>query len=111
MMKHPISANFLYWLVKRARKYKLWITTITQDIEDFVKSEYWKPIISNSAIQILLRQSPASIKSLDSILWLSEAEKQLLVSAWVGEWLFFAWNQHIWIKILASPYEKEFIQT
>lgn len=111
MMKHNISANFLYWLVKRARKYKLWITTITQDIEDFVKSEYWKPIVSNSAIQILLKQSPASIKALDKILWLSDAEKQLLVSSWVWEWLFFAWNQHIAIKILASPYEKDFIET
>ena len=111
MMKHNISASFLYWLVKRARKYKLGITTITQDIEDFMKSEYGKPIVSNSSIQILLRQSPASIKVLDNVLGLSEAEKQLLVSAWVWEWLFFAWNQHIAIKILASPYEKEFIET
>jgi type IV secretory pathway VirB4 component len=68
MMKHNISASFLYGLVKRARKYKLGITTITQDIEDFMKSEYGKPIVSNSSIQILLRQSPASIKVLDKVL-------------------------------------------
>ncbi len=111
MMKHNISANFLYGLIKRARKYKLWVTTITQDIEDFIRSEYGKPIISNSSIQILLKQSPASIKSLQQILWLSDAEKQLLVASWVWEGLFFAGNQHIAIKILASPYEKEFIQT
>jgi len=103
MMKHDISANFLYWLIKRARKYWLWVTTITQDIEDFINSSYWKPIVSNSSLQILLRQSTASIKSLERIIWLSEAEKQLLVSAKVWEGLFFAWNQHLAIQILASP--------
>ncbi len=111
MMKHDVSANFLYGLIKRARKYWLGVTTITQDIEDFVNSPYWKPIVSNSAMQILLRQSPASIKALDRILWLSEAEKQVLVASKVWEWLFFAGNQHIAIQILASPYEKEFITT
>lgn len=111
MMQHDISASFLFWLIKRARKYWLWVTTISQDIEDFVKSKYWKPIVSNSSMQILLKQSPVSIKSLDTIYWLSEAEKTKLVASNIWEWLFFAWNQHVAIKILASPYEKDFIST
>lgn len=111
MMQNDVSASFLFGLIKRARKYWLWITTITQDVEDFVKSNYWKPIVSNSSMQILLKQSTSSIKSLDSIFWLSEAEKQKLVSSNIWEWLFFAWNQHVAVKILASPYEKDFITT
>ncbi|MEI7478173.1 MAG: hypothetical protein WCJ81_06935 [bacterium] len=67
MMKHEISANFLFGMVKRARKYGLGITTIAQDIEDFANSQYGKPIISNSAIQLLLKQSTSSIKVLDSL--------------------------------------------
>lgn len=111
MLRHPTSAEFLFWLIKRARKYWVWITTISQDIEDFVRSEYWKPIISNSALQILLKQSTTSIKSLDSLLWLSDMEERRLVSCWIWEWLIFAWSQHIWVKILASPQEQAFIST
>jgi hypothetical protein len=101
----------LFGLIKRARKYGVWITTISQDIEDFIKSEYGKPIISNSALQILLKQSTTSIKSLNSLLWLSEAEQRRLVSCGVWEWLIFAGPQHVWIKVLASPQEKAFITT
>lgn len=111
MMQHDMSANFLFWLIKRARKYWLWVTTISQDVEDFVKSSYWKPIVANSAVNVLLKQSTSSIKSLDSVFWLSEAEKQKLVACNIWEWLFFAWNQHIAMKVLASPYEKDFIET
>jgi conjugal transfer ATP-binding protein TraC len=111
MMKHEISAQFLFGMVKRARKYGLGITTISQDIEDFVNSQYGKPIITNSAMQLLLKQSTASIKTLDALIGLSEAEKQRLVSAGIGEWLMFAWPQHVAIKIIASPQEKEFITT
>lgn len=111
MLQNDISANFLFWLTKRARKYWLWITTISQDIEDFVRSEYGKPIISNSSLQILLKQSTTSIKSLNTLLWLSEAEQQRLVSSGIWEWLMFAGNQHIALKIIASPMEKEFITT
>ncbi len=111
LLQHETSANFLFWLTKRARKYWLWITTISQDIEDFVKSKYWKPIISNSAFQILLKQSTTSIKSLKDLFWLSEAEQKRLVSSWVWEWLIFAGPSHIAVKILASPTEKEFITT
>jgi len=111
LLQHEVSANYLFGLTKRARKYWLWITTISQDIEDFIKSKYWKPIISNSAFQVLLKQSTTSIKSLNDLLWLSEAEQQRLISAWVWEWLIFAWPQHIAVKILASPEERAFITT
>ncbi len=81
MMHEDIAANFLYQLVKRARKYGLGVTTITQDVEDFVNSEYGKPIVSNAALQLLLKQSTSSIKSLEKVFGLSEAEKQKLVSS------------------------------
>ncbi len=111
MLQNDVSANFMFSMTKRARKYWLWITTISQDIEDFVRSPYGKPIVSNSSIQILLKQSTTSIKSLNQLLWLSEAEQQKLISCWIWEWLIFAWNQHIAIKIVASPTEKEMITT
>lgn len=111
MMKEEMSASFLYGLIKRARKYKLWVTTITQDVEDFLKSPYGKPIVSNAAMQLLLKQSTSSIKSLDEAFDLSEAEKNMLVSANIWEWLLFAGQQHVWIKILASWYEQDFIST
>jgi len=111
LLQHETSANFLFGLVKRARKYGLGVTTISQDIEDFVKSKYGKPIISNSGLQLLLKQSTTSIKSLTDLLGLSEAEQQRLISAGVWEWLIFAGTQHIGVKILASPSEKIFIDT
>ena len=111
MLQNDVSANFMFSMTKRARKYWLWITTISQDIEDFVRSPYGKPIVSNSAIQILLKQSTTSIKSLNQLLGLSEAEQQKLISCGVWEWLIFAGNQHIAIKVLASPTEKELITT
>lgn len=111
MMQHKVAANFLYQLIKRARKYGLWVTTITQDVEDFMKSDYWKPIVSNASFQILLKQSTASIQVLEKVFGLSEAEKQHLVSANIWEWLLFAWNQHVAVKILASPKETDFIST
>lgn len=111
MLQNDVSANFMFSMTKRARKYWLWITTISQDIEDFVRSPYWKPIVSNASVQILLKQSTTSIKSLNQLLWLSEAEQQKLISCWIWEWLIFAWNQHIALKIVASPAEKELITT
>jgi len=111
MMQNDVSAEFLYGIIKRARKYGLWVTTITQDVDDFLKSSYGKPIITNSALQVLLKQSTASIKSLESVFWLSEAEKEKLVSSNIGEWLFFAGSQHVAVKILASDYEKSFISS
>ena len=111
MLQNDVSANFMFSMTKRARKYWLWITTISQDIEDFVRSPYGKPIVSNSSVQILLKQSTTSIKSLNQLLWLSEAEQQKLISCGVWEWLIFAGNQHVAIKIVASPTEKQLITT
>ena len=111
LLQNEISANFLYGLTKRARKYGVGITTISQDIEDFVRSKYGKPIISNSALQILLKQSTTSIKALNTLLWLSATEQQRLVSAGIGEWLIFASSQHVGVKILSSSSEKNFITT
>ena len=111
MMQHNMSANFLFGLIKRARKYWLGVTTITQDVEDFVKSPFGKPIVSNSSMQLLLKQSTVSIKSLAEVFSLSEAEKQKLVASNVWEWLLFAWAQHVAVKIMPSPDEKEFITT
>jgi type IV secretory pathway VirB4 component len=91
MLQNEISANFLFWLIKRARKYWLWITTISQDIEDFIRSPFGKPIVSNSSLQILLKQSVTSIKSLNQLLGLSESEQQRLISVGVWEWLMFVW--------------------
>lgn len=85
LMQQDSSANFMYSIIKRARKYGLGITTISQDVEDFVKSKYGKPIISNSAMQILLKQSTSSIKSLDKLFGLSDSEQQKLVSSGIGE--------------------------
>lgn len=85
LLQNDISANFLYGLTKRARKYKLGITTITQDVEDLMRSPYGKPIVSNASMQLLLKQSTASIKTLDEIVGLSEAEKQRLVASSIGE--------------------------
>ena len=111
MLQHETSAEFLFGLIKRARKYGLGITTISQDIEDFVRSKYGKPILSNSSLQILLKQSTTSIKSLNDLLGLSEAEQRRLVACGIGEWLIFAGQQHVAVKILASPSEKDFITT
>ena len=90
VMQHEDSAKFLFGLVKRARKYNLWITTITQDVEDFVNSAYGKPILTNSSVQLLLKQSSASIDVLENIYKLTGQEKHILLNAAVWQWLFFA---------------------
>jgi len=105
LMKHPDSALFLYGIAKRARKYFLGLTTITQDVEDFLGSEYGKPIITNSSLQILLKQSPAAIDKIAEVFYLSEGEKQLLLSAAIGEGLFFAGSSHVAIKVVSSKEE------
>jgi type IV secretory pathway VirB4 component len=105
LMKHPDSASFLYGLCKRARKYYLGVTTITQDVEDFVATDHGKAIINNSSLQILLKQSPAAIDKLTQIFYLSGGEKHYLLSANVGEGLFFAGSSHVAMQIIASPEE------
>jgi len=111
LMKYPDSASFLFGLVKRARKYYLGVTTITQDVEDLLKSEYGKPIITNSSIQLLLKQSPTSIGAIAGAFNLTEGEKMLLLEANVGEGLFFAGLKHVAIKIVASYTEDQIITT
>ena len=111
IMQHDDSAKFLYGLVKRARKYNLWITTITQDVEDFIASPFWKPIVTNSSMQLLLKQSSASIDVLQNVFKLTEQEKYILLNAAVGQWLFFAGTEHVWIQVVASYYEEQVVTT
>ena len=111
IMQHDDSAKFLFGLVKRARKYNLWITTITQDVEDFAASKFGKPIITNSSIQVLLKQSSASIDSLQNIFKLTEQEKYILLNSAVGQWLFFAWAEHVGIQVVASFYEEQIVSS
>ncbi|MEW6617468.1 MAG: VirB4-like conjugal transfer ATPase, CD1110 family [Patescibacteria group bacterium] len=111
MMKYKDSASFLFGLVKRARKYYLGVTTITQDVEDFLKSEYGKPIVTNSSIQLLLKQSPSSIDAVTQAFDLTSGEQSLLLEAGVGEGLFFAGLKHVAIKIIASYTEDQIITT
>lgn len=111
LMQHEDSARFLYGIVKRARKYFLGITTITQDVEDFVNSPYGKPIITNSALQILLKQSPTAVDNLQKLFYLTDGEKYVLLNCGVGQGIFFAGNKHVAIQIIASPKETEIIST
>lgn len=109
MMKNPDSAAFLTEMAKRARKYFLGVTTITQDVEDFLAEDRGKEIISNSSIQILLKQAPSSIDKIGEVFYLSEGEKRLLLSAGVGQGLFFAGPTHVAMKVVASPEEHALI--
>lgn len=111
LMQYEDSARFLYGLVKRARKYYLGITTITQDVEDFVESDFGKPIITNSSMQLLLKQSTSAIDRLTEIFNLTEGEKYLLLNAGVGQGLFFAGLKHVAIQIIASYNEDKIITT
>jgi hypothetical protein len=111
LMQHEDSARFLYGLIKRARKYFLGITTITQDVEDFVNSPYGKPIITNAALQILLKQSASAVDNLQKLFYLTDGEKYLLLNSDVGQGLFFAGNKHVAIQIVASPQEEKLITT
>ncbi len=111
IMQYEDSAKFLFGLVKRARKYNLAITTITQDVEDFMQNTHGKAIVTNSSIQLLLKQSPASIDILQDIFKLTEQEKYILLNATVGTGLFFAGGEHVGIQILASFFEQQVIDT
>ncbi|KKT97151.1 MAG: Type IV secretory pathway VirB4 component-like protein, partial [Microgenomates group bacterium GW2011_GWB1_45_17] len=111
LMRQPDSAAFLYGIAKRARKYFLGLTTITQDVEDFLGTDYGKAIVTNSSIQILMKQSPAAIDKVAQTFYLSEGEKHLLLSSEVGEGLFFAGNNHVAIRVVASPDEHKLITT
>lgn len=111
LMKYPDSAQFLYGLAKRARKYYLGVTTITQDVSDFLRTDFGKAIITNSSIQILLKQHPAAVDQVAEVFYLSEGEKQLLLAADIGEGIFFAGKNHVAIRVIASPEEHKLITT
>jgi type IV secretory pathway VirB4 component len=109
MMKSPDTASFLLSLAKRGRKYFLGLATITQDVDDFMRSEYGAPIVQNSSIQVLLKQSPSSIDRLQEVFKLTDEEKYLLLESDVGEGIFFAGLKHVAIKIIASYTEDQII--
>ncbi|MFA6269665.1 MAG: DUF87 domain-containing protein [Candidatus Paceibacterota bacterium] len=109
MMRSEDTASFLLSLAKRGRKYYLGLATITQDVDDFLKSPYGTPIISNSSIQILLKQSPTVIDRLQQVFNLTDEEKYLLLESGVGEGIFFAGLKHVAIKIIASYTEDQII--
>lgn len=109
MMKYEDSASFVYSIAKRARKYYLGLTTATQDVEDFLTNDYGKAVLTNSSIQILLKQGGAEIEAMGETFFLSEGEKTLLLAAEVGEGLFFAGQNHVAIRIFAAPFEHELI--
>lgn len=111
LMNNPDGASFLFGTVKRARKYWLGVTTITQDVGDFMQSDYGKPIVTNSALLMLMKQSPATIEVVKKTFNLTEEEKMLLLETPVGEGIFFAGLKHILIKILASYTEDQIITT
>jgi type IV secretory pathway VirB4 component len=109
MMKSEDTASFLYGIAKRGRKYYLGLATITQDVGDFLQSPYGKAMLTNSSIQILLRQSPTSIDLVQETFKLSDEEKYLLLESDVGEGIFFAGLKHVAIKVIASYTEDQII--
>jgi len=111
IMQHGDGASFLFGIAKRARKYWLGVTTITQDVNDFMKSDYGQPIITNSSLQLLMKQSPATIDVVQRTFNLSEEEKYLLLETPVGEGIFFAGQKHVAIRVVASYTEDQIITT
>lgn len=111
MMRYPDTAQFLWSVVKRSRKYYLGLTTITQDVEDFLAQDIGKAIVTNSALRVLLKQSPAAIDKIGDLFYLSQGERQLLLAANVGEGIFFAGPHHAPIRVVASPDEYKLITT
>jgi type IV secretory pathway VirB4 component len=109
LMQHEDSAKFIYALVKRCRKYYLGVTTITQDVNDFLISPYGQAIVTNSSLQLLLKQSSAAIDLVQKTFVLTEGEKYLLLECGVGEGIFFAGNKHAAIKVVASYTEDQLI--
>jgi type IV secretory pathway VirB4 component len=110
-MKHPDSAAFIYSMVKRARKYYLGVTTITQDVEDFLHNDFGKAIVTNSSIQFLMKQSTAAMDVLTEVFHLSEGERRLLVASDVGEGIFFAGQNHVALRVVASDEEHVVVTT
>ena len=110
-MQHQDTAAFMHSMAKRARKYYLGVTTITQDVQDFMNNQYGRAIVTNASVQLLLKQSSAAIPILAETFYLSEGEQRLLMAADVGEGLFFAGQNHVAMRIIASPEEHVVITT
>ena len=111
LMKYDDSANFLFSLAKRARKYYLGLTTISQDVEDFMGSKMGRAIVSNSSMQLLLKQSSSAVDVLSDVFKLTEEERKRLSNFPVGQGLFFAGQNHVHIQIIASDTEHQLIST
>lgn len=111
LMRYPDSASFLHSLAKRARKYFLGLTTITQDVEDFMSDKMGRAIVTNSSMQFLLKQSVSAVDVLANVFRLTEEEKRRLSSFPVGEGLFFAGQSHVHVQIVASPTERALVDT
>ncbi len=111
LMKYEDSANFMFSLAKRARKYNLGITTISQDVEDFIGSRMGRAIVANASMQLLLKQSPTAVDLLADVFKLTSEEKKRLSQFPVGQGLFFAGQNHVHIQIIASPTESGLIST
>lgn len=111
LMQHEDSANFLFSLAKRARKYYLGLTTITQDVEDFMSSKMGRAIVNNSSMQLLLKQNASAVDVLSDVFKLTEEEKRRLANFPVGQGLFFAGPNHVHIQVIASETEESLITT
>ncbi|MGB4420671.1 MAG: DUF87 domain-containing protein [Candidatus Saccharimonadales bacterium] len=111
LMKYDDSANFMFSLAKRGRKYYLGLTTVTQDVEDFMGSKMGRAIVANSSMQILLKQSPSAVDVLSDVFKLTEEETKRLANFPIGQGLLFAGQNHVHIQIEASPTEKRLVDT
>ena len=111
LMKYDDSANFLFSLAKRARKYALGLTTITQDVEDFMGSKMGRAIVANSSMQLLLKQSSSAVDVLSDVFKLTEEERKRLANFPVGQGLFFAGQNHVHIQIVPSETEQQLVST
>lgn len=111
LMQYEDSARFVFALVKRCRKYFLGITTITQDVNDFLRSPYGQAIVNNSSLQLLMKQSPSAVDLVQKTFNLTDGEKFLLLESGVGEGIFFAGQKHAAIKVVASYTEDQIVTT
>jgi conjugal transfer ATP-binding protein TraC len=109
MMQYEDAGSFMFSIAKRCRKYYAGLTTITQDISDFLSSRYGKPIVTNSSIQLLLKQSPAAIDVIGDTFFLTDQEKFMLLESNVGEGIFFAGSKHVAVQIVGSYTEDQLV--
>ena len=111
LMQSEDGASFLFGLAKRGRKYWLGLTTITQNVSDFMATDYGRAIITNSSLQLLMKQSPGDIDVVQKTFILTEQEKYLLLEAAVGEGLFFAGRKHVFLSVVGSQTENKIVTT